>query len=262
MWVAPLIIVAGIVLGVGYFQDRIFHHAATGAATEQSGQHVWVVMEHPPGDRPQPGVPIIKEFGSWHLACLKTPDQVVPKVGYIQNFGVAQEQEKLGKPKPCHVFIMMKDPAGFRQTMLINFRYVNGFDTPELAVIYTTLGAPHVIFDPTGKMHDLTKKENWQGGFKRNIEKDPSGKTIEVKSQYIPQVIIHLGAANYSLNTMACLQRHCLARLQAGQIGKVGPVSSVVVQIPGGPKGPPRVVTVPADGLDSALADLERRSAS
>jgi hypothetical protein len=259
MWVVPLIVVAGIATGVSYFQADMFHRSIADAAVQQ---RVWLAVPHPPGDHVQPQVPMVKEFGAWHLACLKGWQEHAPRVGYIENLGIVSTTDTFGKAEPCHVFIMMRDPAAPQQTMMMSFRYLTGIDAPELAVLYTTLGLRHVVYDPTGRIHDLSRKEQSKGIFFTDLTHAPSGENPPVQSQNIPKVEVQLGRTTLTMPTTACLSGHCFAHLRSAQTGEIGPGIRIVVRIPGRQHGQPRVVDVPADGLRAALAELGRLKAS
>lgn len=260
-WVVPFVVVAAVVIGVSYFQGGMFHHTPQNAPA-QGENDVWVPVPHPPGDRVQPQLPVVKEFGAWHYACAKSAEQSqAPKVGYIQNFGIVSSEGQYGKPEPCHVFIMMRDSAAAGQTMVMAFRYRKGIDQPQLAVIYTTSGGAHVIYDRTGQMHDLTKKEKMRGGFFRDPNRAPDEK-LRVEAKQIPIVGIQLGRESVSALTTACMKGHCFARFTAIRTADFGSQSQIVVRLPALPRGKPRQIDVPAEGLATALAELARTRAS
>jgi hypothetical protein len=253
-WIVPLIVVAGIVVGISYFQGDIFHHKPQGVPQQQD---VWVVVPHPPGDRVKPEVPVVKEFGAWHFACLNRPGQPPPpppKVGYIQNLGLTEDQT--GKQEPCHVFISMRNSAAPWQTMILNFIYRRGMDEPEFDVLYTIFGKKHVLYDTNGQIHDLTKKEKWKGGYYMK-----PGENMQVQHE-IPEVAVQLGGTSLIVPTGGCVSGHCFARLLSAQTGEIGPKARITVRLPGPPHGQPREVNVPSDGLMPALAELERRRPS
>ena len=260
-WIVPLIVVAGIVIGISYFQGDIFHHTPQDVPQQQD---VWVEVPHPPGDRVKPEVPVVKEFGAWHLSCARRPGELpavaVPKVGYVQNFGIAQVQN--GKPDPCHVFLMMRDRSAPRQEVMIMFRYLEGSDTPDLAMIYTTLCKQQVIYDKSGHVHDLTKKEKWKGGFYTDSKFAPPGQKLEAQSKNIPEVGVQLGRDSFSIPTRACMMGRCAAHQSFSQSDAITPGIGIVIRLPGPPHGQPRIVNVPSDGLGPALAELARMRTS
>jgi hypothetical protein len=87
-------------------------------------------------------------------------------------------------------------------------------------------------------------------------------KHLQAGSKAIPEVGVQLGRTRLALQTRACVQAHCLARLLSVQTGAIGPGSNIVVRLPGLPHGQPRVIDVPSDGLGPALAELLRLNQS
>jgi hypothetical protein len=253
--IGALVAAGAIAVAALYLRGDLFR-----SASRPAQQSSWVPVPHPPGDRPKPELALIREFGAWHLSCTKQAEQP-PKVGFIQNLGIAPNETK--RFSPCHVFIMMRDSAVPGQTMLMNFRYRAGFTAPDLVIIYTTLDKPHVIYDRTGDIHDLSqKKVKWRGGFFRDPKKAPLRANPQVQSQSIPVIGVQLGPRTLTIQTQACIKAHCFGRLMSTQTGAIGSVSRIVVRLPGPPRGQPRVIDVPADGLELALAELKRMAAS
>jgi hypothetical protein len=260
-WIVPLVVVAGVVLGISYFQGDVFHRASggmSGQGNSSARKDAWVPVPHPPGDNMGPQIASVKEFGAWHFACLKQA-QAGPKVGYIQNFGITSDQTQAGKPEPCHVFIMMRNSAAPEQTVLVAFRYLFGAPEPQLAVIYTTSDARPMLYDPSGQIHNLNSKEKMHGGFHREMETGPNGKKISVASKNIPNVDISFGSTRVSIPIRICLRQHCIAHIMFTQPAAVGPGTDVALRLPPGLQGEPaRELTMPGDGLSTALAELQR----
>ena len=258
-WIVPLVVVAGIVIGVSYFQNGMFHRATQGAPDQKD---VWIPEPHPPGDRVQPGLPVVKKFGAWRYACQKTLAQAsAPKVGYIQNFGIVPANDQVGRPEPCHVSILMRDTAAASQTMWMTFRYRRGLAEPQMAIIYSMPGAQHVIYDRTGQAHDMTnKKDKLRGGFFMDPNRAPE--KLRVQAKQIPTVVVQLGRESVTAPASACMMGHCFARVPTVRTDDLGTHSQIVVRLPALPGGKPRSIDVPADGLTPALAELSRTRSS
>ena len=253
--VAAVVVVGAIAVAAFHFRGDLFR-----SAPPASPQSSWVPVPHPPGDRPKPEIALIREFGPWHLSCIRQGQQV-PRVGVIQNLGVLPTNSD--RPNPCHVFIMMQDRAAPQQTMVMSFRYRSGLPAPELAIIYTTLGKPHVFYDRSGQVQDLSKKKlTLRGGFYLDPRKAPPEERQRVQSLDIPTIRLQLGHTSLTVQTLACIHGHCFGRLSSAPTAAIGSALEIVVRLPGPPRGRPRIVDVPADGLNAALAELGRMNAS
>jgi hypothetical protein len=257
IWVgaAAVFALVAIAVAVFHFRGDLFR-----SAPPAGPQTSWVPVPHPPGDRPKPEIALIREFGPWHLACIRQAQQL-PKVGIIQNLGVLPSNGD--RPNPCHVFIMMQDRAAPQQTMVMNFRYRSGLPAPDLAFIYTALGKPHVFYDRSGQVQDLSKKKlTLHGGFYRDLRKAPPEERQRVQSQDIPAIGVQLGRTSLTVQTLACIRGHCFGRLSSAPTAAIGSATKIVVRLPGPPRGRPRTVDVPTDGLNAALAELGRMNPS
>jgi hypothetical protein len=211
-------------------------------------------MPHPPGDRPQPLIATIREFGAWHLACTKRPNETA-KVGFIQNFGITQSDE--GKANPCHVFIMMRNTTDPKQTVMLIVHYRIGMASPEIEVMYKTVYRPDVAYEPTGQILDLSKKEKpkLRGGNFRGQKLLESPEYQEARSQ---DVGLQLTRKTLAIPTRVCHHGHCFARLPDADVTDLETTSKVELRLPGKPHQPPRIVDVPTDGFQAALAELSR----
>ena len=168
----------------------------------------------------------------------------------------------MGKPEPCHVFLAMRNSAAPSQSMVMNFRYLTGLSSPELAVIYTTFGQQHMIFDPSGRMHDLTRKEKWQGGFYTDPSHAPPAEKLRAEHEKDPIVDVTIGAASFHLRTMICIRGRCIARDTLANVPNVQAGTKITVGLPG-PNGSQSFnVVIPSDGLDQALTELSRAKSS
>ena len=253
--VAAVVAAGAIAIAALHFRGDLFR-----TPPPASPQSSWVPVAHPPGDRPKPEIALIREFGRWHLSCIRQRQQP-PKVGVIQNLGVLPNNSE--RPNPCHVFIMMQDRAAPQQTMVMSFRYRSGLPAPDLAFVYTTLGKPHVFYDRSGQVQDLSKKKlTLRGGFYRDLRKAPPEERQRIQSQDIPTIGVQLGRTNLTVQTLACIRGHCFGRLRSPPMAAIGSAAKIVVRLPGPPRGRPRIVDVPTDGLNAALAELGRMNAS
>jgi hypothetical protein len=198
-----------------------------------------------------------KDFGPWRLTCNR--QEGAPKAGVIQNLGIVENETAPFKPHPCQLFIMMRDAAAPRQTMLLSFRYRADLSNPEVSVAYITLGRPNVTYDESGQMIDLDKKQKAKGGFFRGQFASTNPGYEETKAQ---NVHLQLAGHNFTLPTKFCRRAHCRANYRDADVGGIGPGAKIVVRLPAAPHGQPRDVDVPTQGLDSALTELRRLSQS
>lgn len=252
LWVVPVIVVAGIAIVFSRLEGGLFHGSPSAQQTS------WIAVAHPPGDRPQRDISLIKEFGPWHLACINRA-QPVPKVGYIQNFGITSDQSAIGKPAPCHVFITMRERSDPRETMTLGFRYRMGVSDPDVTVMYLTENRPNARYDSSGQILDPSKDQKFRGGFFMGQREVQNSEYQETKSQ---DVKVQLSRQSIAIPTRLCARGHCMAALLHAPLGTVDLRSVIVVYLPGKPHAPPRLVEVPSDGLDSAIAELRRLSTS
>lgn len=256
VWVGAAIIVAGAAAAAAWFEGGLFHGSA-GPAVEQSS---WKPLPHPPGDRPAPMITMIREFGDWHLACVKrrqAPEG--PKFGFIQNFGIAKQPSDEGKPGPCHVFIMMRNGSDPRQTVMLGVAYRIGDTAPDIMIMYPTVFKPTVIYDVTGQVIDPTKKQKVKGGFFKGQMLQNNAQYQESRSQ---DVAVQLARKTLVIPTRMCVRGRCFGRLTDIEPDDLASGSTIVLRLPGKPHEPPRIVDVPTDGLAPALAELGRLAAS
>jgi hypothetical protein len=255
VWVGALVVVAGAAAAVVHFDGNLFRSSPTQATAASS----WEPMPHPPGDRSQPMIALIREFGVWHLSCVKRPKEP-PKVGFIENLGIVQQSNQ-SKAHPCRVFIMMRNTGDPKQMVMLMVHYGIGVGSPEIEVMYRTVYRPDVAYDPSGQILDLSKKgkAKLKGGFWRGQKLLQSPEYQEARSQ---DVGLQLTRKTLAIPTRLCHRGHCFARLMVVDIADLETTSKLVLRLPGKPRQPPRIVNVPTDGLRAALTELGRLSNS
>jgi hypothetical protein len=183
-------------------------------------------------------------------------------VGAIQNLGIVESRSKPFQPRPCSVFIMMRNESAPRQTMFLGFRYRADLPNPSVSVAYITLGKPNVIYDVSGVI-DLDKKDKKgqaKGGFYRGQFASRNRGYDETRAQ---DVQLQLAGHKVTLPTKICVRGRCRTDVQDADIGGIGSGAKIVVRLPGPPPhGKTREVEVPSQGLAPALAELRRLSQS
>jgi hypothetical protein len=253
VWVGSFIAVAVVVVAAIHFSGNLV------PGSTPAKQSPWIAATPPPDKRSNARFSLRKDFGPWRLTCNRQAG--APRVGVIQNLGIVEDQPAPFKPLPCQVFILMRNTAAPGQTMLLSFRYRADLPKPEVSVAYITLGKPNVIYNETGEIIDLDKKQKQKqrGGFFMGQFASRNPGYEETKAQ---DVHLQLPRRELALSTKFCMHGHCRAASRDADVAGIGPGSKIVVRLPGPPHGQPRVVDVPSQGLDSALAELRRVSRS
>jgi hypothetical protein len=249
VWVGSFIAVAVIVVAAIHFKGNMV------PGSPSAMQSHWVVATPTPDKRSKAQILLRKDFGPWRLTCVR--QEGAPKAGVIQNLGVVEGESAPLKPRPCQVFIMMRNEAAPSQTMLLGFRYRADLPKPDVSVAYITLGRANVIYNESGQIIDLDKKQKPKGGFFMGQFASRNPGYEETKAQ---DVHLQLAGQKLALPTKFCMHTHCRATYQDADVGGIGPGAKIVVHLPAAPHGRPRDVDVPSQGLDSALAELRRLS--
>ena len=255
VWTGSLVVVAVIVIAAVYFRG----HSVPGSPP--AAQSRWVAATPAPDQRLQARFSLRRDFGPWRLTCLR--QEGAPKVGVIQNLGIVSGSAAPLQPRPCQVFIIMRNEAAPRETMLLGFRYRADVSKPDVSIAYVTVGKPNIIYSETGELVDLDKKQDhkqkMRGGFFMGQFASRNPGYQESKAQ---DVHVELSGQKLTLPTKFCMRAHCRATSGGADVAGVGPGTKIVVRLPGPPRGQPRDVEVPSEGLDSALAELRRLSQS
>jgi hypothetical protein len=131
-----------------------------------------------------------------------------------------------------------------------------------VAVIYSSPGRQHVLYERSGEVHDLSQKSKWRGGFYTDPSRAPGADQLKVQHEEAPMVDVALGATTVKLRTAICVHGRCIAHDNLPKEPDLGSEARITVSLPGVAKGPRFEVAVPSDGLQAALGELARDRSS
>lgn len=261
IWIGSIVAVAVVVIATVHFTGNFPFMGNRVPVPPPAKQSHWIVAPPRPDLRAKAQVMLRKDFGPWRLTC--SQPQTPGKSGTTPNFPVRNFAEAGPvaplQLRPCQVFILMRNQADPRQMMILGFRYRAGVPTPELSVLYLTLGKPNILYESSGQLVDLDKKQKAKGGFYGGQFASKNPGYQESKAQ---DVHVQLAGQNLTLPTRYCIRGRCRANYRGADVAGIRPGAKILVRLPGPPKGKPREVDVPSQGLDLALAELRRLSQS